>query len=69
MPPPTDSCHLLISYVSDTLLCLYVCYLYVFTTSLYLLYLLFALYYILLCLILTTKCVLLPFHREEREML
>ena len=68
MPPPTDSCHLLISYVSHTL-CLSVCYLYVFTTSLYILYLLFALYCILLCLILATKRVLLPFHREKREML
>ena len=69
MPTRTDNCHLLISYVSGTLLCLCVCYLYIFTASLCIC-LLFVLYYILLCLILTAKCVfLLPFHREEKEML
>lgn len=56
--------------MSGTLLCLYVCCLYIFTASLYILYLLFVLYSFLLCLILTTKWVLLlPFHREQKEVL
>lgn len=45
MLPPTDSCHLLISYVRSTLLCPYVCYLYVFTTSLYISYFCTLLYF------------------------
>lgn len=44
--------------------------LHVFTASLCILYLLFVLYsFFLLCSILTMKWFLLPFHREEKEVL
>lgn len=71
MLPLADSCHLLISYMSGTLLCLSLCMLslHFYCSFIYIIFT-FVLYSLLLCLILTTKWVLLlPFHGEQKEVL